>query len=120
MLYEIARPLLFSLDAETAHETALAGLNVAGRLLPAGKPLPARPVNVMGLGFPNRIGMAAGALAIARRLTDRLPKLARGYLTTPSRQAQDRGWGVLREHVSPSAWKNGFDYAKAGFGIGTV
>ena len=53
-------------------------------------------------------------------LTDRLPKLARGYLTTPSRQAQDRGWGVLREHVSPSAWKNGFDYAKAGFGIGTV
>jgi hypothetical protein len=60
MLYEIARPVLFSLDAETAHETALAGLNVAGRLLPAGKPLPARPVEVMGLDFPNRIGLAAG------------------------------------------------------------
>jgi len=60
MLYEIARPLLFSLDAETAHETALAALNAAGRLLPAGKPLDARPVEVMGLQFPNRIGLAAG------------------------------------------------------------
>ncbi len=60
MLYDIARPVLFSLDAETAHEAALAALNVAGRLLPAGKPLDARPVDVMGLRFPNRVGMAAG------------------------------------------------------------
>ncbi|MDD3353508.1 dihydroorotate dehydrogenase (quinone), partial [Zoogloea sp.] len=60
MLYEIARPILFSLEPETAHETALAGLNAAGRLLPAARPLPARPVDVMGLTFPNRIGLAAG------------------------------------------------------------
>ena len=60
MLYDIARPVLFSFDAETAHEAALAALNVAGRVLPAGKPLDARPVDVMGLRFPNRVGMAAG------------------------------------------------------------
>ncbi|NMG44031.1 quinone-dependent dihydroorotate dehydrogenase [Aromatoleum toluvorans] len=60
MLYDIARPILFSLDAETAHEFSLAALNLAGRLLPTGKPLPADPVEVMGLAFPNRIGLAAG------------------------------------------------------------
>ncbi len=60
MLYDIARPLLFSLDAETAHELAIHSLNLAGRMLPAGKPEPAKPVEVMGLRFPNRIGLAAG------------------------------------------------------------
>ena len=60
MLYDIARPFLFSLDAETAHETALAALNVAGRVFPAAQPLAAQPVEVMGLRFPNRIGLAAG------------------------------------------------------------
>jgi len=60
MLYDIARPLLFSLDAETAHEFTLAALNLAGRALPAGRPAPAAPVTVMGLSFPNPIGLAAG------------------------------------------------------------
>jgi len=60
MLYDIARPLLFSLDPETAHEFTIQSLNIAGRLLPAGKPEPAEPVEVMGLRFPNRIGLAAG------------------------------------------------------------
>ncbi|NMF88052.1 quinone-dependent dihydroorotate dehydrogenase [Aromatoleum petrolei] len=60
MLYDIARPLLFSLDAETAHEFSLAALHLAGRILPAGKPVLSDPVEVMGLSFPNRIGLAAG------------------------------------------------------------
>lgn len=60
MLYDIARPILFSLDAETAHEFSLAALNLAGRILPAGKPVPSDSVEVMGLSFPNRIGLAAG------------------------------------------------------------
>ncbi|MCK9262111.1 MAG: quinone-dependent dihydroorotate dehydrogenase [Azoarcus sp.] len=60
MLYNIARPLLFSLDAETAHEFTLASLHLAGRVLPAAKPTVAEPVEVMGLSFPNRIGLAAG------------------------------------------------------------
>lgn len=58
--YALARPFLFSLDAETAHEFSLAALNLAGRVLPAGKPIAAEPVQVMGLSFPNRIGLAAG------------------------------------------------------------
>ncbi|THF66961.1 quinone-dependent dihydroorotate dehydrogenase [Pseudothauera nasutitermitis] len=60
MLYDLARPLLFSLDAETAHEFSLAALNVAGRVLPAGRPEPAEPVQAMGITFPNRVGLAAG------------------------------------------------------------
>ncbi len=60
MLYDLARPLLFSLDPETAHELALAALNLTGRVLPRGKPAEAEPVEVMGLEFPNRIGLAAG------------------------------------------------------------
>ncbi|THF62660.1 quinone-dependent dihydroorotate dehydrogenase [Pseudothauera rhizosphaerae] len=60
MLYDLARPLLFSFDAETIHEFSLAALNVAGRALPAGRPVPAEPVQAMGLVFPNRIGLAAG------------------------------------------------------------
>ncbi|MDR2015336.1 MAG: quinone-dependent dihydroorotate dehydrogenase [Azoarcus sp.] len=60
MLYDLVRPFLFSLDPETAHETAIAALRVAGRLLPAGRPRAANPVEVMGLAFPNRIGLAAG------------------------------------------------------------
>ncbi|MCK2127493.1 quinone-dependent dihydroorotate dehydrogenase [Thauera aromatica] len=60
MLYDIARPLLFSLDAETAHELTLHALALAGRLLPPGKPEAVPTVEVMGLRFPNRIGLAAG------------------------------------------------------------
>ncbi|MBR0565005.1 quinone-dependent dihydroorotate dehydrogenase [Azoarcus sp. L1K30] len=60
MLYNIARPVLFSLDAETAHEFTLASLSLAGRIFPRGKPAPSEPVEVMGLSFPNRIGLAAG------------------------------------------------------------
>ncbi len=62
MLYQLARPFLFALDAETAHDLTLAGLRTAHRLhLPvACKASAARPVRVMGLEFPNRIGLAAG------------------------------------------------------------
>ncbi|MDR1228641.1 MAG: quinone-dependent dihydroorotate dehydrogenase [Azoarcus sp.] len=60
MLYDLVRPLLFSFDAETAHESAIAALRVAGCLLPPGRPEPAPAVEAMGLVFPNRIGLAAG------------------------------------------------------------
>jgi dihydroorotate dehydrogenase len=62
MLYSLLRPALFSLDPEDAHKLTLAGLDAAGRLgllklLPraAGK-----PVHVMGIDFPNPVGLAAG------------------------------------------------------------
>ncbi len=62
MLYDFVRPLLFALDAETAHEITLAGLRTARALhLPVACSTPtAKPVRVMGLDFPNRVGLAAG------------------------------------------------------------
>ena len=79
MLYDLARPLLFSLDAETAHELTIAGLRHAGRLLPARQPEPATPVEAMGLRFPNRIGLAAG-LDKNGEAIDGLARLGFGFL----------------------------------------
>lgn len=60
MLYSLARPLLFSLDPETAHELTISALHCAGRVLPARAPAAAQPVTLMGVKFPNRVGLAAG------------------------------------------------------------
>ncbi|MBX3647563.1 MAG: quinone-dependent dihydroorotate dehydrogenase [Rhodocyclaceae bacterium] len=62
MLYQFARPLLFALDAETAHDLTLASLRTAHALhFPVACTAPqGTPVSVMGLEFPNRIGLAAG------------------------------------------------------------
>lgn len=62
-LYPLLRPLLFSLDPETAHEVTLKLLNVAyvsgmGKLIyPV---IENKPVKVMGLDFKNPVGLAAG------------------------------------------------------------
>src|SRR5438477_4498821 len=65
-LYErLVRPLLFSLDAETAHRFTIALLrqasqfDVALRTLSAFQPSP-KPKELFGLNFPNPIGLAAG------------------------------------------------------------
>ncbi|HLU77838.1 MAG TPA: quinone-dependent dihydroorotate dehydrogenase [Burkholderiales bacterium] len=63
MLYALARPFLFHLDAETAHELALCSADLLARLggltLP-GRAIAGRPVRAMGLDFPNPVGLAAG------------------------------------------------------------
>src|SRR5690606_11003159 len=79
MLYELARPLLFALDPETAHNLTLHGLHYAGKLLPAAEPEPASTVEVMGLRFPNRIGLAAG-LDKNGEAIDGLARLGFGFL----------------------------------------
>lgn len=61
-LYALARPLLFSLDPEEAHNLTLPALRRAAglgmtRLLR--RPLP-DPRTVMGITFPNPVGLAAG------------------------------------------------------------
>jgi dihydroorotate dehydrogenase len=59
--YSLIRPLLFALDAERAHEVTLRLLalgNSLGVTHPA--PVGGKPVEVMGLQFPNRVGLAAG------------------------------------------------------------
>jgi dihydroorotate dehydrogenase len=79
MLYQLVRPLLFSLDAETAHELTISALHALGRLLPPGKPEPADAVTLMGLTFPNRIGLAAG-LDKNGEAIDGLARLGFGFL----------------------------------------
>ncbi|GAB1595526.1 quinone-dependent dihydroorotate dehydrogenase [Lysobacter claricitrinus] len=64
-MYGLLRPLLFQLDAETAHGIGLRGLDTleqAGLLgLVARRPAQSPyPVNVFGLDFPNPVGLAAG------------------------------------------------------------
>ncbi|MDE2598964.1 MAG: quinone-dependent dihydroorotate dehydrogenase [Rhodocyclaceae bacterium] len=59
MPYSLARPFLFSLDAETAHEFTLNTLRRTQGLMPTCAPA-GRPVNVMGIDFPNPVGLAAG------------------------------------------------------------
>lgn len=62
-LYQLAKKFLFCLDPETAHHVTLKGLRMAERLhlLQHMFPVPVDdPVTVMGLKFPNRVGLAAG------------------------------------------------------------
>jgi len=62
-LYPFFRPALFALDPETAHDAAFRSLDLAARCGVAGLVLPrvpASPATVMGLAFPNRVGVAAG------------------------------------------------------------
>lgn len=61
-LYQALQPLLFRLDGETSHDAALRALDLAHKLhltRPA-TPLTGRPVRVMGIDFPNPVGLAAG------------------------------------------------------------
>ncbi len=63
MCYTLLRPLLFKLDPETAHHVSLSGLSLLARLGPL-NPLKANvsgsPREVMGIQFPNPVGLAAG------------------------------------------------------------
>src|SRR4051794_16646675 len=57
--YTLARPILFTLDAERAHRATIRAL----RLKPAGSPPAPDPrlaIRVAGLDFPNPVGLAAG------------------------------------------------------------
>jgi len=62
-MYGIARPLFFALDAERAHGLALEALELAWRTGAIGalaRPRAALPTRVLGLTFPNPVGLAAG------------------------------------------------------------
>ena len=59
MIYKALRPLLFTLDAETAHRLALRALKLG--LTPHAPRSPAAlRKRVLGLDFPNPVGLAAG------------------------------------------------------------
>jgi len=60
-MYPLLRPLLFTLDPETAHHATLDALKTAHRLgLLCAKPPVCSPRTVMGLTFPGPVGLAAG------------------------------------------------------------
>lgn len=61
-LYPIAKSLLFQLDAELSHDLTLKGLKVSEKLglLKFGSVPQCQTRVVMGLSFPNPIGLAAG------------------------------------------------------------
>jgi dihydroorotate dehydrogenase len=82
MFYSILRALLFQLDAEKSHHLGLTGIKLlhktglASTLYPK---VPVQPVTVMGLDFPNRVGLAAGLDKNADYL-DALASLGFGFV----------------------------------------
>jgi len=61
----LVRPLLFSIDPETAHHFTLSGLRAVSNVAPVlhaltrFRPVP-KPKTIFGVNFPNPIGLAAG------------------------------------------------------------
>ncbi|ENV07867.1 dihydroorotate dehydrogenase [Acinetobacter higginsii] len=60
MLYSLARPLLFTLAPERAHELTLSMLDKAHKIGFMHQKVAAKPVTCMGIEFPNPVGLAAG------------------------------------------------------------
>ncbi len=81
MLYSSLRALLFKCEPELAHQLALNGLDLAERLGAMGLAPAAsgRPVTVMGIDFPNAVGLAAGLDKNAEHI-DGLGALGFGFL----------------------------------------
>ncbi len=80
--YALTRPLLFGMDAEAAHEITLdllaRGQNTPLQWAWANKPV-SDPVQLAGLTFPNRVGMAAGLDKNARCI-DALAAMGFGFV----------------------------------------
>lgn len=77
----MARPLLFRLQAESAHQISFRALETAyaAGLLPASRPLSGRATVVAGLTFPNPVGLAAGLDKNAEHL-DALGSFGFGFI----------------------------------------
>ncbi len=63
MLYRLMRSLMFRLDAEKSHHLGMAGINLmelTGLSWLLTRKMASRKVKIMGLEFPNAVGLAAG------------------------------------------------------------
>lgn len=80
-MYRLLRRTLFTLEPERAHSIALSALQCANRLhlLPRFRDDPAAAVSLMGLKFPNRVGLAAGFDKNGRYI-DALGSLGFGFI----------------------------------------
>ncbi|SET04319.1 dihydroorotate oxidase A [Nitrosomonas marina] len=80
MLYSILRPLLFQLEPETAHHVTLNAINTAFRFGLLKRPtINCQEQHVMGITFPNPVGLAAGLDKNGEYL-DALAELGFGFL----------------------------------------
>ena len=82
MLYPLVRKFFFALDAETAHGIGMSGVSLLNASGLAGliiKPVKPCPVEVMGLTFPNPVGLAAGLDKNGDHI-DGLARLGFGFL----------------------------------------
>ena len=80
--YALARPFLFGLDPETAHDLTLQSLaRTQGTLLERAwrDEMVDDPIDLAGLRFPNRVGLAAGLDKNARYI-DALGALGFGFI----------------------------------------
>lgn len=80
-MYSLIRKLLFQLPPETAHAIALGGLNCISHLgiKKYLTHIPVHPIRLMGLDFPNPVGLAAGLDKNADYL-DALSALGFGFI----------------------------------------
>jgi dihydroorotate dehydrogenase len=80
MLYTFLRPLLFKLDPESAHHITFGAIEQARKLgLLKNTSIACRSRNVMGLDFPNPVGLAAGLDKNGEHL-DALAALGFGFI----------------------------------------
>lgn len=88
-LYPLIRPLLFSLEAERAHSVTFSMLEMAHSMgmLGAHESKPEEGITLMGLRFPNRLGLAAGLDKNARHI-DALGALGFGFIEAGTVTAQ--------------------------------
>ncbi|MBI5862665.1 MAG: quinone-dependent dihydroorotate dehydrogenase [Rhodocyclales bacterium] len=79
-IYSLVRPFLFALEPEQAHEFTLKLLAASSRIPgPQTKENSSTAISVMGLNFPNRVGLAAG-LDKNGVAVDGLARLGFGFL----------------------------------------
>ncbi|MDC1100825.1 quinone-dependent dihydroorotate dehydrogenase [Methylophilaceae bacterium] len=103
-MYRYIRPLLFSLNPELAHHISMKGLKLACFFgLIRRKNITSKPIIMMGLKFPNRIGLAAGLDKNAEYITP-LSKLGFGFIevgtVTPKSQpgnSKPRSFRLIEE-----------------------
>ena len=88
-LYPLIRPILFSMDGERAHAVTFQTLEMAHALglLGRNESNPQDAVTLMGLRFPNRVGLAAGLDKNAKHI-DALGALGFGFIEAGTVTAQ--------------------------------
>ena len=114
MLYSTLRPLFFTLDPEHAHRLALEAARSSSGL--PGRRIAGSPVELMGLTFPNRVGLAAGFDKSAEAV-DGLGRLGFGFIevgtVTPRAQGGQPRPRLFR-HASANALVNRLGFPNEG------